>query len=119
MNSSAVLKDALIAVRRALKERGFSVNGMTFHRKMNDGNTIVLSLQKSVKSSPAETEVTLNYGVYSTRVGSRLQEDPSGALDVSQAHRRKRLTEGEREKWLRVKAADSPDETAGNILGVP
>jgi hypothetical protein len=44
----------------------------------------------------SSTEMTVNYGVYSARIGSRLEEDPSSALDVMKAHWRKRLTEGGR-----------------------
>jgi len=116
MGSGAeVLKAALVEVRRALKQRGFSAKGTIFYRRADDGNTVVLSAQKSVKSSPANAEVTLNYGVYSARLGDRLQDDPSSALDVTKAHWRKRLAEGGREKWLHVRATDSA-AGAGKVI---
>ena len=116
MESGAVLKDALVVVRQALKARGFSAKGTTFHRKTDDGNTVVLSVQKSVKSSPAEAEVTLNFGVYSARLGSKLQDESSSALDVTKAHWRKRLREGGREKWLHVKATDPADIAGRRVI---
>ena len=116
MESGVVVKEALVVVRRPLKERGFVVKGTSFHREMDDGNIVMVSLQKSTKSTPVESEVTLNYGVYSARLGSRLQDDPSSALDVMKAHWRKRLTEDGRERWLHVKASDSADKSAQVIL---
>jgi hypothetical protein len=115
--SGPPLKAALVMARRALKERGFSAKGTTFYRKCQTGNTVVLSVQKSVKSSSADAQVTINYGVYSQRIGGRLQDDASSALDVSKAHWRKRLSEGGREKWLRVKSEDSPEVIGRIILG--
>jgi hypothetical protein len=115
MDSGSVLKDALVVVRRTLKERGFSAKGTTFHRKTDGGNAVVISVQKRMKSSPAVAEVTLNYGVYSARLGSRLQDEASSALDVTKAHWRKRLREDGREKWLHVKATDSADK-AGQVI---
>lgn len=115
-DSGLVLKEALVVVKRALKERGFSARRTTFYRRTEGGNTVVLSVQRGVKSSAAETEVALNYGVYSARIGERLQEDPSCALDVWRAHWRRRLTERGREKWLKIKATGSPEESAKAIL---
>jgi hypothetical protein len=117
MESDSVFKGALVELRRTLKERGFSAKGTTFYRKAADGNTVVLSMQRSVKSTPAETKVTINYGVYSARIGRKLQEDASSARDVSKVHWRKRLAEGGKEKWLDVKFTDSPDDSARVILG--
>jgi hypothetical protein len=116
MNSGSVLNAALINVRRALKERGFVAKRNSFHRRTEAGNTLLLSIQKSVSSSATDTQVALNYGVYSARIGSRLQDEPKAALDVSRAHWSKRFTEGGREKWLHVKATDSADETARVLL---
>lgn len=116
MESARVVKDALITVRRALKARGFSAKGTTFHRRTDDGNTVLISVQKSVKSSSAEAAVTLNYGVYSGRLGSRLQDDASSASDLTKAHWCKRLREDGREKWLHVKATDSADMAGRAIL---
>jgi hypothetical protein len=116
MDSGSVLRAALVVMRKALKGRGFSAKGPTFHRRVADGNVIGLAVQRSVKSTAAEAEVTLNYGVYSARIGSRLQEDPSSALDLGSAHWQRRLRENGREKWLHVKSVDSPDEVARMLL---
>jgi hypothetical protein len=116
LDARSVLKEALVRVRRELKQRGFDAKGTTFHRKIQDGNVVVLSIQKSVKSTSVKTEVTLNYGVYSTLVGGKLQDDPSSATDVMNAHWRKRLSDGGDEKWLSVAATDSPDDCAQRIL---
>lgn len=115
MSSGLVLKDALKAVSRSLKQRGFSVRGATFYRTMEEGNTILLSLQKSSKSTTAEAQVTLNYGVYSELIGRGLQDDPKSRHDPLKVHWRKRLTESGREKWLKVRSTDSADECARAI----
>jgi hypothetical protein len=112
MDSKAMLKDALGAVRQRMKAHGFSAKGTSFHRKNEEGNTELISVQKSVKSSSEVSEVTVNYGVYSARVGNGLGDDPSSALDVAQAHWRKRLTREGREQWLVVRATDSAEEAA-------
>src|SRR5690349_11088765 len=116
MESDAVLKEALVRLRRELKERGFRSRGTAFHRRTPDGNVIILSIQRSSKSTRVKSEVTLNYGVYSTLVGNKLQDDPSSAMDIANAHWRKRFSEGGREKWFSVVAEDSPDSCARMLL---
>jgi hypothetical protein len=111
-----VLSDVLASVRRALKERGFSTKGQTFHQQLEHGNTILLSLQKSSTSTRIESEVAINYGVYSAVIGRSLQDEPGAALDVTRTHWRKRLGENGREKWLRLKLGDPPDERAQLIV---
>lgn len=110
------MREILVVVRRALKERGFSARGKTFFRKADSGNTLVLSIQKSVKSTSARSLVTTNYGVYSGCIARKLKQETGAALDVSAAHWRKRLTEGGREKWLRLRVTDPVDESATAIL---
>jgi len=115
MDSSSVAREALVLVRKRLKEVGFSAKRTVFFRKVDGGNIVVLSIQRSTKSSRIELKMTINYGVYSTRIGTKLETDPSSALDLSKAHWRKRLTEDGNEKWLCVKSTDSPDES-GSLL---
>lgn len=115
-DSNLVLRDAVIAIRTALKQRGFSRKGTNFFRKLDNGNTILLSLQKSIKSSPAEALVTINYGVYSARIGEKLSGCAVSAFDVGQAHWRKRLVEAGGEKWVSVKATDAAEERAQFIV---
>jgi hypothetical protein len=114
--SGLVLKEAMLAVRRAMKERGFSSKGFVFFHRIEGGNIVVLALQKSTRSTSATTEVTVNYGTYSVLLGARLQEDVSSANDITKAHWRNRLSEGGREIWLPVAASDSPDACARLIL---
>ena len=116
MESGVVCRAALVEVRRIMKVKGFSSKGGTFYREVAGGNTIALSTQKSVKSSSTETELTINFGVYSARVGSKLFDDSSSVFDVSKAHWRKRLTEGGREKWLHISETDSVAQTVQLIL---
>jgi hypothetical protein len=116
MEGRSVLTEALGIVRRFLKEQGFSARGTAFRRTCEDGNTIVLSLQKSVKSSPREALVTINYGVYSARIASKFPNDSPPGFDVAAAHWRKRLSEDGREKWLQVRETDSPAESARTML---
>jgi len=116
IESGAVLKEALALVRRALKERGFSAKGVNFHRKSQDGNVIMMSIQKSTTSTVAASLVTLNYGVYSALIGSKFQDDPAAATDILRAHWRKRLSGGGREKWLTIAATDLPDDSAQVIV---
>jgi hypothetical protein len=115
-DSGLVLKGALTHVKRALKQRGFASRGTTFYRTSDQGNTVALSVQKSRHSSDAEAQITINYWVYCVRIGEKLEDDPSWALDVAMAHWRRRLAEGGREKWLHVKATDHVEETATAIL---
>jgi hypothetical protein len=116
MDSKDVLKEALVVVRQGLKVRGLAAKGTTYFRRIDGGNTEVVSVQKSTKSSSIESLVTLNYGAYSARVGGKLGDDASSSLDVAKTHWRKRLSQGGREQWLSVKAADLADETAKLIL---
>jgi len=116
MDSKSVLKGALTVVRQTLKARGFAAKGTRFHRRTESGNTEILSFQKSVKSTSSEVLLTINYGVYSACVGTKLGDDPSASLHVEEAHWRKRLRESGREKWLLVKATDSVNECAKAIL---
>ncbi|HEX4826008.1 MAG TPA: DUF4304 domain-containing protein [Candidatus Polarisedimenticolaceae bacterium] len=95
---------------------GFSHRGTTFFRKHDDGNTLLLSLQKSTKSLASETLVTINYGVYSARVGGRVKGSIQPAPDIWEAHWRRRLSEGKSEKWLRIESAATPEEVAGILL---
>jgi Domain of unknown function (DUF4304) len=114
--SDRALRDALAVVRRRLKARGFTAKGMTFYQRVDGGNTIMVSLQKSVESFAAEAKIVINYGVYSARLGERLQSDPSSAVDIWKAHWRKRLTENGREKWLFVNATNDAEDQAQVIL---
>lgn len=116
MDSGAVLKEALIGVRRALRDKGFKAKGMTFSRTTEGGNTLLLGLQKSTKSTGAQCQVTWNYGVYCATLGARLQDDAAASDDVARAHWRERLTENGNERWLYIDATDSPEECARMIL---
>ena len=116
MDSPSVLREALAILRRTLKARGFLAKGSTFHQTPAHGNTVLISVQKSAKSSGADTLVTLNYGVYSARLGRRLRDEPGAAFDVMNAHWRKRLAEGGRERWLHVTATDTAEVAAQFIL---
>jgi hypothetical protein len=116
MGNGSVLKDAILKVRRALGERGLSAKGTTFYKEVEDGNVIVLSLQKSVKSTSFRTELTLNYGVLSALIQARVQGGPFLEVDVMKAHWRKRLNEGGREKWFSAESNASSDELARLIL---
>jgi hypothetical protein len=111
-----ISKEVLAIVRGALKERGINAKGTMFYKRVDGGNTIALSLQKSQKSSVAEVLVTVNYGVYSARIGATLRDDPAWAMDVLQAHWRDRLNEGGQEKWLRLSATEAADKVARTIL---
>lgn len=116
MDAGAVLNDALVLVRRAMKERSFAAKGNSFFRRTEGGNTMVLGVQRSLQSSRAAVLVTLNYGVYSARVGMGLQEDPESARDVWQAHWRRRLADDGRERWLSVDAAVTANACAESLL---
>jgi hypothetical protein len=75
-DSGSVLHAALAVVKRTLKERGFSAKGTRFYRRAESGNTVLLAVQKSKKSSSAESQVTLNYGVYSARIRESTSRRP-------------------------------------------
>jgi hypothetical protein len=115
MQGGSLINAALAGVRGALMEMGFSRKGRSFFRKAS-GNSILLSIQNSVESSSRESRVTLNYGVYSVRIGRKLADDPTAEFDVSRAHWRKRLTEDGIEKWLYIRSKDSPAERGMAIL---
>jgi hypothetical protein len=115
-NSDSVLKEALAPLRRTLKAKGFSAKGRRFYRTCNTGNTLLVSVQKSMASSSSESLFTINYGVYCARIGSKLAERASAALDVFSAHWRKRIADAGREVWMRVKSTDSADELANAII---
>jgi hypothetical protein len=111
------LKEILGLVRRALKERRFSSRGLTFFRKADRcENTLLISIQRSVKSTSTDSLVTINYGVRSRCIERRLKQRTTGAVDVSTAHWRKRLSEGGREKWLHLRMLDSVEDNAATIL---
>lgn len=112
MDSRAVLKEALVRLRRTLKGQGFQAKSATFFRHNAEGNTILISAQKSTTSTPRESLVVINYGVYSRVIGARLSGDTSAVIDVAKAHWSRRFGEGGREKWFSVGAADSPDDCA-------
>lgn len=117
IESASVLKEALIELKRTLKERGFAASGATFHRKAEDGNTVMLSVQKSKNPAPGRVQLTLNYGIYCALIGSRLEgDDGSAPIDVTKAHWRKRLSDGAREKWLSIEATDSSHNCARVIV---
>jgi len=108
MTSAAVLAQALASAKRTFAARGFAGTKTKLFWVVEGGNTLTVALQSSARSSSAERLVTLNYGVYSARIGAKLQEDDeSAARDVSSAHWCKRLCEQGQERWLSVKATDS------------
>lgn len=117
MDIDAVVKEALVLVRRSLKERGFLAKGNTFLRRTPAGNTLILAVQRSVQSSDKVVLVTLDYGVYSSRLGARLQDDPSSASDVWQAHWRERLANNGDERWLSLDATVTVEGCAQAFLG--
>jgi hypothetical protein len=116
MTIDSARKQTLVVLRGALRAKEFTARGTTFYRRNEDGNTSIISLQSSVKSTRTEREVTLNYGAYSQRIGTALQDDAAWALDVARAHWRKRLSEGGRERWLRVSNTQPAEERAHLIL---
>ena len=68
MTEGFSIKDVVAVVRRGLKEQGFSAQGTTFRREAEGGNTLLLSVQTSVKSTATDSLLTINYGVYSARI---------------------------------------------------
>lgn len=117
MDSNSVLKALLAEMKNHLKALGFKGRGSCFHRAAQGGNIEILSIQKSVKSSAEESLATINYGVHSAIVGRELSDDAGSLPDIDQAHWRRRLSEGNREKWLAIKAADSIDGYLQDFLG--
>lgn len=116
MDSGAVLKEALASVRLALRDKGLRAKGMIFFRTADAGNVVLLAIQKSTTSTRARATVTLNYGVYCTLLGAKLQDDASASHDVTRAHWHDRLTENGQEKWIGVDASDSAAQCAHVIL---
>ena len=112
MNTATVTKDAIAILRRELKRRGFASKGTTFHRRTERGNTILIQVQKSRYSTADEAKVTLNFGIYSARLGARLGDENAAALDLARAHGRERPSENGQEKWWAVYPTDSPAELA-------
>lgn len=55
-------------------------------------------------------------GVHSARIGTRLQEEPSYAFDLTKAHWVERLRERGEERWLRVTPTDSVETAAKTIV---
>jgi hypothetical protein len=110
-------KDTLILLQQELKERGFSAKGTNFHRVAASGNWLVVSLQQSVKSDDVASIVTLNYGVYSKRLLSKVDgvQKPR-TWDASGAHWRKRLREDGREKWLHLPTSLAPLQATRELL---
>lgn len=103
----SIMKKVSVAVRRVLAERGYGGSGTTFVRRGDDGNTLIVELQKGSKSTPTAAVLTINYGVYSARVGRCLDEDSAAARDVARAHWRSRIDEDGRERWLTISVAAS------------
>jgi hypothetical protein len=62
MDSKTVLKEAFVIVKCAMRARDYSAKGTTFYHSAEDGNTVVLSLQRSVKSSSARTVPSFSAG---------------------------------------------------------
>jgi len=115
--SDKVLRDALVMVRAALREKGNRANGATVYRKLNGGNVALVSLQKSQTSSASAATVAINYGVYSARVGCRMGDENAAGLDARNLHWRKRVsgTDG-RERWFSVRANDSAADVASSLV---
>lgn len=116
MHSREIVKKSFGGVRKALKAQGFYTQGSTLCRRAASGNTELVSLQKSVRSSEVESLVTINYGVHCACIGDSRGEEPSATVDLSRAHWRERWTEGGNEKWLLVRSSDDADETARILL---
>lgn len=110
------MKTALVPLRVFLKANGFSVKGTMFHRVLEGGNTAMLAIQKSVKSSSSETLFTLNYGIYSACIGRSLHAASAESRDLSAAHWRKRLGDGVREEWVKLSGAESAAEASSALL---
>src|SRR5437870_9506926 len=96
------MADVQAKLRTELKRRGYSAKGLSFGRMHPSGNSLMLAIQRSTKSTHLETLVTLNYGVYSARIGRWLEDDIAAARDVTRAHWRQRIRESGREKWIRI-----------------
>ncbi len=116
MDSVGVAKEAFGLVRKGLKTQGFAAKGVTFYRKVASENTELVAIQKSLKSSRAESLVTMNYGVYCAWVGSSRGEEPSASLVVAKAHWQKRWTEVGAERWLQVRPRDAAADIARVIM---
>src|SRR5258708_2538580 len=108
------LKAVVAVLKAALKQRGYAAKGQSFRRRTQEGNTLVLSVQRS--RDPGPTKITLNYGVHSARVARWLQEDARAAEDVAAAHWSKRMGDGEREKWIMLSPDRSVDEIAAELV---
>lgn len=116
MEPSDVFKGAVALIRSALRDRGFSSKGSTFWRKTDEGNTLLLVLQRSSGSSARTRRVTINYGTHCVRIATALGRDPADELDVWKAHWRKRLAESGRERWIEIGEDDSPQHVADQLL---
>jgi hypothetical protein len=114
--STKVFQSALVSVRAFMKGKGFRAKGMLFYRRVDDGNWQLLSLQRSQSSTTATTSVAINYGVYSARVGRKLQEDEAAALDIWKAHWRRRVRAEDREKWFEIVASDAAEAVAATLI---
>ncbi len=57
MDAGRVFKGAMAPVRAAMKGDGFFAKGATFWRLTSEGNTALISLQKSATATSAELSV--------------------------------------------------------------
>jgi hypothetical protein len=112
--SAPEVKAVVAALKAALAQRGYAAKGQSFRRRTQEGNTLVLSVQKSRDPGPAK--ITLNYGVHSARVARRMQEDARAADDVWRAHWHSRIADGGRGRWIVLSPERTVDDVAGELV---
>lgn len=115
--SQALLKQAIANLMRAFKAKGFTARGKTLFRVHSSGNVAMMLIQSSRDSTASVAKFTINYGVYSKRIGAALKDEPAAATDVWTAHLRSRVSDGDHERWMFIAAEDSVEQATALLLG--
>lgn len=128
MAANDVVRKVAAHLQRSLKAAGFAYDSKrrAFYRDATAGyrdaadrNVVMFDLQPNKWSTASEVQVTINYGVRSTRVARVLDTDQLGVPAVSECHWRDRITgEDGRERWLTISADDEPEVRAAEWLAI-
>jgi hypothetical protein len=109
---AAILKLAI----SSLKSQGFRTKSLTASRATpEEGNILVVTLQRSSKSTTTEALIAINYGVISKRIADAMGQHME-PIDVFAAHWQRRYEENGQERWLPVRASDEPQAAAHALV---